>query len=96
MSFTSVLLPEPLTPVTQVKRPSGKPTVTFLRLFSRALITRTQPFAGCSRTLGTRIEREPLRNWPVSERSFAITSATVPAATICPPREPACGPRSTR
>ena len=29
----SVLLPEPLTPVTSTRRPSGKPMVRFLRLF---------------------------------------------------------------
>ena len=39
MSTTSVLLPEPDTPVTQVNTPSGNWTVMFLRLFSAAFTT---------------------------------------------------------
>ena len=45
MSSTSVLLPLPETPVTQVMQPSGNAAVTFLRLFSRAPITRSQPLS---------------------------------------------------
>ena len=45
MSFTSVDFPEPETPVTAVKTPSGKRTVRFLRLFSLAPTTvRNFPF----------------------------------------------------
>ena len=36
MSLTSVDLPEPETPVTETKQPSGNETSTSLRLFSRA------------------------------------------------------------
>ena len=36
VSFTSELLPEPLTPVTTQSTPSGNATSTFLRLCSRA------------------------------------------------------------
>ena len=36
MSLTSVLLPEPLTPVTTVMTPSGKRAVRFCRLWLRA------------------------------------------------------------
>ena len=39
MPLTSDDLPEPLTPVTAVSTPSGKSTVTFWRLFSRAPTT---------------------------------------------------------
>jgi len=39
MSFTSEDLPEPLTPVTAVKVPSGNVTETFLRLLASAPIT---------------------------------------------------------
>ena len=42
MALTSVLLPDPETPVTQVKRPTGISAVTPLRLLPRALTTRTQ------------------------------------------------------
>ncbi|MCY1556528.1 hypothetical protein D9M68_932850 [compost metagenome] len=40
MSFTSVDLPEPETPVTQVSRPTGKATLTFFRLLPVAPTTR--------------------------------------------------------
>src|SRR6267378_3890445 len=44
--FTSVLLPAPLTPVTQTSWPSGKSTLTSLRLFSRApMMERGQELA---------------------------------------------------
>ena len=39
MSFTSVDLPEPLTPVTAINAASGKVTSIFCRLFSFAAFT---------------------------------------------------------
>ena len=39
MSFTRVDLPDPLTPVTATKFPSGNVTEIFLRLFSLASFT---------------------------------------------------------
>src|SRR6218665_2888230 len=41
VSLTSVLLPEPETPVTQVSRPTGKSTLTCRRLLPLAPITRS-------------------------------------------------------
>ena len=43
MSLTSVLLPEPETPVTHVSVPSGMRAVTFCKLFSRAPVISSQP-----------------------------------------------------
>ena len=43
MSSTSVDLPLPDRPVTQVKQPTGKCASTFLRLFSLAPMTLNQP-----------------------------------------------------
>jgi len=65
------------------------PTVTLRRLFSRALITPHESVLRFQRVFGTRIDCEPLRNWPVNDFGLANTSATVPAATTCPPRKPA-------
>ena len=44
MSFTSVDLPEPETPVTTTRQPSGKETSMSRRLCSRAPRTTTRPF----------------------------------------------------
>ena len=43
VSLTSVDLPEPDTPVTQVSRPTGKSTLTFLRLLPLAPTMRMRP-----------------------------------------------------
>ena len=53
--MTSVDLPPPETPVTQVKRPSGTATVTFFRLLPRApTIFSSLPGAGARRFVGNR------------------------------------------
>ena len=47
------------------------------------------------RTSGVGMRLRPLRYAPVSEASLAITSETLPVATMWPPCSPAPGPRST-
>src|SRR3712207_7719772 len=49
MSVTSVDLPEPLTPVTAMNCPSGKPTVRLRRLCSRAPCTTSSRPVVCGR-----------------------------------------------
>ena len=93
--MTSVLLPEPDTPVTQVKIPSGKSTVTFLRLWCVAPTTVRLPPLARRRVAGTAIVSRPDRYAPVRERGWAAISAGVPSATTLPPSSPAPGPRST-
>ena len=62
MSLTSVDLPEPETPVTATKQPSGKLTSMSLRLFSRAPWTvSSRPGVGGRRTAGTGIDLRPER-----------------------------------
>jgi hypothetical protein len=61
MSLTSVLFPEPLTPVTAVSVPSGIATSMFFRLFSRAPRMTTSPFGGRRRLDGVGIDRSPRR-----------------------------------
>src|SRR5690606_41189685 len=80
-----VLLPEPDTPVTQMKSPRGNSTSMFLRLWARAPRTRKtgrSPFsAGVYRRIwGTGMERRPDRYCPVRELGLAATSAGVPWA----------------
>ena len=72
--MTSVLLPDPDAPVMATSCPSGKPTSTALRLFSRAPRTvRTLPLP-LRRFFGIAIERLPERNCPVGEALHASTS----------------------
>jgi hypothetical protein len=61
MSLTSVDLPEPDTPVTQVNTPSGISTSTFFRLCSRAPRRLSDPRAGGARFAAPR-SRAPERN----------------------------------
>ena len=66
---TSEDLPEPETPVTQTRSPSGRSTVTSLRLFSRAPRTRRRlAGSGRRRRVGPGIARRPARYAPVFER----------------------------
>ena len=95
ISFTSVLLPDPETPVTHVKAPTGIRTSMSRRLFSRAPSTDSQP-CGSRRVAGTGIVRAPDRYAPVTDPGSASTSAAVPAATTRPPCSPAPGPMSMR
>src|SRR5689334_5937104 len=84
VSLTSVLLPEPETPVTQVNRPTGTSTVTPFRLLPRALTivslsTPSSFTSGVGRRGGTAIFSTWPRYWPVSDSGAAATSAGVDA-----------------
>jgi hypothetical protein len=61
MSLTSVDLPEPLTPVTAVKVPSGIATSMFFKLFARAPRMTISPFDAGRLADGVGIERSPRR-----------------------------------
>ncbi len=94
--MVSVDLPEPETPVMQVKRPSGISAVTFFRLLPVAPTTlMLLPFFGWRRKAGMGISRVPERYCPVSELGSAMISAGVPLAMTWPPWMPAAGPMST-
>ena len=61
ISLTKEDFPLPLTPLTQMKVPSGKSTVTFFRLLQAALTTRSlRPFP-LRRVRGTSMRMRPLR-----------------------------------
>ena len=87
-------LPDPDTPVTQVKVPRGKVTSSPSRLFSAApRITRLWPLPA-RRWAGTGMLLAPERYWPVMDSGTAMISSAVPAATTSPPWTPALGPMS--
>ena len=65
MSRTSVDLPDPDTPVTATKQPSGIFTSMSRRLCSRAPLTVTNPAPGRRRTVGTGTDFLPDRYCPV-------------------------------
>ena len=98
VSLTSVLLPEPETPVTQTKPPSGIATSTFLRLLlagadgSRARCrcrARRSRGHGDRSLAGRELAGERVRVGGDSRRAC-------PAATTWPPCSPAPGPMSIR
>ena len=96
VSFTSVLLPEPDTPVTTVMRPTGICTFTRFKLLPRApLISSTSCGSNGRRSEGSGISRRPDRYCPVNDAGFAQICFGVPCATTWPPCTPAPGPRST-
>ena len=66
ISFTSVDLPEPETPVTQTSLPTGNSTSIPFRLCIAAPRTVKWPRSS-SRRGGTAIWRAPERNWPVTD-----------------------------
>ena len=75
ISFTSVDLPEPDTPVTQTNWPSGKVTSMSVRLCSRAPRTVMVLSVAGRRTAGTAMDRFPARYCPVMDallRSSAL------------------------
>ena len=89
--WMSELLPEPATPVTTTRTPSGTSTFTFFRLWVLAPRIFSAPFD--LRTEGFSFARS-LRCFPVSVPLF-LSAASVPSKTISPPAVPARGPRST-
>src|ERR687890_715461 len=96
MSLTRVDLPEPLTPVTAMNWPSGKPTVRLRRLCSRAPCTTSSRPGVCGRRVrGVGIALRPDRYAPVGDCLLASSPCTDPLCTICPPCSPAPGPMST-
>src|ERR687887_2315739 len=76
MSLTSVDLPDPLTPVTAVRTPSGILTSMFLRLFSRAPRILRSPFIDGRRAFGVGIDFAPVRYAAVSEAHSAPFEAS--------------------
>ena len=95
MSFTSVDFPDPDTPVTATRQPSGISTSMFLRLCSRAPRTANQSSPGSLLIWGTGMERFLDRYWPVIDLGLASISLRGPETTISPPCSPAPGPMST-
>ena len=78
--------PEPETPVTQVKRPSGNSASTFLRLLPVAPTTLMMRFGSRGvRRRGSAIWVRPERYLPVNESGWVSISLGVPCATISPP-----------
>ena len=70
MSSTSVDFPEPDTPVTTMKSPSGNLTSMFFRLFARAPSTSIALPFELRRSGGTGIDISPDMNRPVSDAGF--------------------------
>ena len=96
MSLTSVDFPDPDTPVTATRQPSGNATSMFFRLCSRAPTTVSIRFGSTGRRVaGTGIDRRPEMNAPVADSGEAASSSTVPDTTTRPPCSPAPGPMST-
>ena len=94
-SLISELFPDPETPVTAVKAPSGISTSIPLRLFSSApRIFRKLPFP-FRRASGTGICFLPDRYCPVIDSGQSLICSREPAQTISPPCTPAPGPTST-
>ena len=94
ISLTSVDLPEPETPVTQVKADTGKATSMPRRLCMRAPRTVNHS-SGRRRWPGRAMLLRPARKSPVSEAGSSMIWRGVPSATTLPPCSPAPGPMST-
>src|SRR4051794_23594233 len=79
-------LPEPETPVTQIRPPSGMRTLTFLRLFSVQPLISMQSRSGSTarRVSGMGMEYSPVRYLRVveSEGLPRTARATEPAAAL--------------
>ncbi|OIQ68256.1 hypothetical protein GALL_501560 [mine drainage metagenome] len=94
VSWISVDLPEPLTPVTHTRRCRGISTVMCLRLWSLAPCTiRRGVLAATSRLKPTPTVLRPPRYAPVKVSAWR-RSAGVPSNTMLPPRSPGPGPMS--
>ncbi len=92
-SSTSVLFPDPETPVTQVNSPSGIFAVMFLRLcFLRRPLMENSPLALRFAARHRRPSACRGRYWPVSESGSPMTSFGVPCAMTCPPCVPGARP----
>ena len=83
MSLTSVDLPEPDTPVTEVSTPSGKDTSISRRLCSRAPTTVSCRLRSTGRRMaGTSICSLPERYAPVMDSGLSAARRTVPLCTM--------------
>ncbi len=98
ISFTMVDLPDPETPVTQVKRPTGNWASTFCRLCWLAPLISSHFFCGKSVLTDFVSVCRPERYSPVSKPSFfcPAQSSGVPSKRTSPPESPAPGPSSIR
>ena len=97
LSSTSVVFPEPETPVTTVSRPFGISRPSARTVCSGFVRSATRPFANISSraarlraAAGSRSARKP----PISEAGLFSISFIVPSATTLPPPAPAPGPIS--
>ena len=88
---TSELLPEPATPVSTHRTPSGMSTSTSRRLWVDAPRTSSTPVR--SRTASLSVARSS--RWRPVTVSLARRSSYEPSKTTSPPALPAPGPRST-
>ena len=94
ISLTSVLLPEPETPVTQINCPNGNFTFMFFKLCSVAPLTSIAFPLDFLLFLGTKICFLPLKYCPVIDSGTNLISSAVPCAITFPPCTPAPGPIS--
>src|SRR2546428_13846958 len=85
MSFTSVDLPEPETPVTTVRTPRGKETSIFLKLLARAPSTERNFPLGDRREEGTGMRRDRERYRPVGDSLALACLFRCPQANRYPP-----------
>ena len=93
--MTSVDLPPPETPVTQVNSAERN----FRRDVLQVVAARVDDLDGAAMVRrraapARRLTSSPVRYWPVSEFGLRMISAGVPCATIWPPCTPAPGPMS--
>ena len=98
LSSTSVVLPEPDTPVTAVSRPRGTSTARGFTVWSASVSKWMRPRSNtwaASARARTCTVRAPDRNGPMSESGSASISGTEPCAITRPPAAPAPGPIST-
>ena len=87
VSITSVDLPPPDTPVTQVNVPNGKETLMFFKLFPDAsIISRNNPLPFL--TLGISTFFSPDKYLPVIDFGDLLISFELPSATTKPPLTP--------
>ncbi|GAP60369.1 hypothetical protein AHiyo1_38770 [Arthrobacter sp. Hiyo1] len=89
--WISELLPDPATPVTTTRTPSGMSMSTSRRLFS--LAPRISSAPADARTVFLRVERSS--RWRPVRVPLARSPSRVPSKTTSPPAVPAPGPRST-
>ena len=96
LSSTSVVLPEPDTPVTTVSRPLGRRTSSGFTVWMARVDKRIVPCEKSS-SAGQRVRATcavPARNGPIRDAESSASAAGVPWAITRPPLAPASGPIS--